>query len=414
MKKIAAFVSFVSITALLSLLSGAPLFEGTCDKDALSYKVGEKIKFRVALADDGKPVTGRKIKYVMRGEDGKRFEGVQDSDKPVIVETSLDKPGFVHLQINVLDENGRPDRNFCRPYDGGAGADIEKLAQSVPEPDDFDAYWKQRVAEYSKAPIKADLKRVETTPDGKPVNPNFEVYEFSIPTIGDPARGYITYPKNAADKSLKIRANFQGYGWASPYPAMYGDAIGVSMCSHSVDIGKPKSYYDELKAGKLKGFAWEKTLDSPKDSYFDGMIMRDLAALRYAKSLPTWNGKDLEVNGGSMGAFQSFAMGALDGNVTKLNVAVPWMADLAGKYHGRFNGWLPEPLPNRLYFDTINFAKRVKCPVAIRAGLGDYVCPPSGEAALYNSITAPVSIEFVQDATHGFPKHKTAVYKRQK
>lgn len=32
---------------------------------------------------------------------------------------------------------------------------------------------------------------------------------------------------------------------------------------------------------------------------------------------------------------------------------------------------------------------RIKCPVTIEAGLGDYVCPPSGVAALYNGISAP-------------------------
>jgi cephalosporin-C deacetylase-like acetyl esterase len=35
------------------------------------------------------------------------------------------------------------------------------------------------------------------------------------------------------------------------------------------------------------------------------------------------------------------------------------------------------------------------------AGLGDYICPPSGVMAFYNSVTAPKKIVFVQNAQHG-------------
>ena len=408
------FGTFLLLSSFGASLFAAPLLEGTCDKNALSYKIGEKITFSVKLSDGGKPVKGMKLKYNMRGDDGKSFGGLAPSDAPLEVQTSLDKPGFVHLFVEVADESGNPIKNFCRQYNGGAAAAFDEIKPAASEPPDFDSYWQKRVSEYFSAPIKGDLERVYQDPKGNKYPENYEVYKFSIATIGDPARGYITFPKGAKEKSLKIKANFQGYGWAPPSVAIYPDAIGLSLCSHSIDVDKQKEYYEDLKRGKLKGFAWEKELASPKDSYFDGMLMRDLCAIRYAKSLPQWDGKNLEISGGSMGAFQSFAMGALDKNATKLTVYVPWMADISGKKIGRLGGWLPDPLPNRLYFDTINFAKRIKCPIYIRAGLGDYVCPPSGEAALYNSISAPVTIDFVQDATHGFPPHKTAEYRRQK
>jgi len=40
--------------------------------------------------------------------------------------------------------------------------------------------------------------------------------------------------------------------------------------------------------------------------------------------------------------------------------------------------------------------------VISRAGLGDYVCPPSGLAILYNNIKSPKNIVWVQGSTHGF------------
>ena len=57
------------------------------------------------------------------------------------------------------------------------------------------------------------------------------------------------------------------------------------------------------------------------------------------------------------------------------------------------------------YFDPVNFAKRVspKCRVEIeRAGLGDYTCPPSGVAVLYNNLKCPKKINWVQGSTHGY------------
>ena len=44
-----------------------------------------------------------------------------------------------------------------------------------------------------------------------------------------------------------------------------------------------------------------------------------------------------------------------------------------------------------------------KCRVEItRAGLGDYCCPPSGVAILFNNIPGPKKINWVQGSTHGY------------
>ena len=67
------------------------------------------------------------------------------------------------------------------------------------------------------------------------------------------------------------------------------------------------------------------------------------------------------------------------------------------------------------YFDPINLAKYVPstCHVTItRAGLGDYTCPPSGLAILYNNLKSPKTINWMQNSTHGYipPKKYQKVY----
>ena len=64
------------------------------------------------------------------------------------------------------------------------------------------------------------------------------------------------------------------------------------------------------------------------------------------------------------------------------------------------------------YFDTANFAKRIKCPIYIEAGLGDYICPPSGVTAMYNGITAPKKITFVQNRTHSYNPRERVTFDR--
>ena len=67
--------------------------------------------------------------------------------------------------------------------------------------------------------------------------------------------------------------------------------------------------------------------------------------------------------------------------------------------------WGVEWTPAMGYFDPINLCRRIPrtCKVTItRAGLGDYTCPPSGVAILYNNMTCPKQINWMQNSTHGY------------
>ena len=41
---------------------------------------------------------------------------------------------------------------------------------------------------------------------------------------------------------------------------------------------------------------------------------------------------------------------------------------------------------NLAYFDGINFADKINCPIVVNIGLQDNVCPPETGYALYNRI----------------------------
>lgn len=137
-----------------------------------------------------------------------------------------------------------------------------------------------------------------------------------------------------------------------------------------------------------------------------------MRALEFVKSLPQWNGKELVVEGGSQGGLQTAWAAALDRDVTLAKPNITWCCDFAGDKVGkRLGGWRPQYVPALDYYDAAFHAKRIRCKTDVtRAGVGDYVCPPSGLAVFYNNITAPKRIKWVQGSTHGFVPKRPQVW----
>lgn len=75
------------------------------------------------------------------GDDGKEYKGIGfcEVNKPLVLETKLDRPGFVHVICTAVDEKGTPISDFD-VLDASEGADIEKLQYCDTVHDDFDKY----------------------------------------------------------------------------------------------------------------------------------------------------------------------------------------------------------------------------------------------------------------------------------
>lgn len=74
-----------------------------------------------------------------------------------------------------------------------------------------------------------------------------------------------------------------------------------------------------------------------------------------------------------------------------------WVTDRAGE------GWLTLAKVRHAagYYDVVNFASQVQCPVLIGVGLIDTVCPPSGVYAAYNQLQGPKEIVVLPCGEHG-------------
>jgi pimeloyl-ACP methyl ester carboxylesterase len=98
-----------------------------------------------------------------------------------------------------------------------------------------------------------------------------------------------------------------------------------------------------------------------------------------------------------MGGQQSLALAGLrPDKITAVLVCVPAGADSNGDLHGRRAGYpnwdstKPDVMNTALYFDTVNFATRIKAPVLAGMGFIDTISPPAGVWTMLNQIKAPV------------------------
>lgn len=385
---------------------------------ATEYAPGETIRFTLSLQNvKALPATPHFLLWRLAADDGQNSSGKSPLhlDKPYTYEMTLNQPGFVRLYAVVVDQNGKEvvgAKNNRLFFDGGAAVQPE-LLKGVPEPADFDAFWTKQKAELEAVPFKGLVKLTKMPSKG-----TADVYAVVIPCAGPrPVTGHITIPV-AAKTGKKFPAHlrvdgYSGFIKSGEYAPKDGPAneISLHINAHGFDLNREKAYYTAFGkkiASHGKSYALAaKEHPNPKGCYFEGMTWRVMRALAYLKTLPEWNGKDLTVSGGSQGGLQTIWAAGLDPQVTLALAGIPWCCDMGGNATTSRvkKAWGVEWTPAMGYYDPINIAKRIPktCRVEItRAGLGDYTCPPSGIAILYNNMNCPKKINWVQGSTHGY------------
>lgn len=379
-------------------INRTPRLDCTTDKEPVLYKCGE-----TAVVTFSTPYTNDlEVTWKMHRD----YDDMIVNGTGSVVKVTMDRPGFVWIEAKAA--NGR----WPFTYDASVGFDIDKIRVTTPRPADFEKFWADRKAEVASIDMNPRVEEVKSPTPGVKL---FKVH-LDAPGMGKLASGWLSIPEpKKHGKKFPAEATFFGYGnsWGAhhhkPPTSCPNDRIEFLVNAHAYELMREKEHYDEVyKAAQSNGHTHG--LDpvqnaKPETCYFLGMVLRDLAAIRYLKTRPEWNGKDLTVTGHSQGGLQSVWMSALADGVTKLRAEAPWNCNMAGWTEGRIR---PTRLPienadGLAYFDpchmTTLFPKNLDAEI-IRAGLGDYCCPPSGIAAFYNSILCPKKISWAQGSHH--------------
>ena len=285
--------------------------------------------------------------------------------------TILDSYPNLRMVTVAVRSPGAPPENLVATL--GAAVAPEKLAPAVARPADFDAFWAGKLKELSRIPIDPVLTPVATEKAG------VDLYTVTLDSVGSHVQGYLAKPKREGKFPALVIYQYAGVYKLQPGTATDRAAEGwlaLDVDSHDIPptegTGVPANYQS---IGN----------DDREKSYFLAMYLRDTRALDYIASRPDWDGKTIVLLGTSMGGQQSLVTAGLNPErVTAVIVNEPSGADFNGDLHGRKAGYPNWPsndaqvMTTARYFDTVNFASRIKAPTLAAMGFIDTTSPPVG------------------------------------
>ena len=379
------------------------------------YEVGEKIVWRVNVKD-GAGI--EKVSYWLRkGQLSEIGKGeITLNNGAGEVETKLDEPGTVLAEFSIAP----PGKTAIQKLAGAAVAPYQ-IKPSADEPADFDAFWKSKVEELQAVPMNPQLEA------GESGNANLDYWKISLDNIrGSKIRGQLSRPKTGGKLPALLVVQ-----WAGVYPLQRDWAtswskqgwLTLNINAHDLPIDAPKEFYDAQNQGALKNYPAQGNNDREK-SYFLRMYLSCYRAADYLVSRPDWDGKNLVVMGTSQGGLQAIMTGGFHPKITALLANVPAGADHTGPLVGRRGGWpqwlgwgAPTTDKNVIetskYYDVVNFARRVKVPALVSAGLIDTTCPPEGIMAAFNQMQGLKELLVLEKSGHqDVNKSQAAFYAR--
>ena len=329
------------------------------------------------------------------------------------IEAKAEEPGWLLVEASV-----KPGKDKKLTALGGALVSPQKIQPALPRPQDFDTFWEAKLKELAAVAVNTKL---ESAASGKP---NVDYFKITMDNIrGSHIRGQLARPKQGDKFPAMLIVQWAGVyplpkGWVSDRAAEGWLALNIN--AHDLPIDEPPQFYTDQAAGPLKDYPAIGN-DDRETSYFLRMYLSCFRAAQYLTERPDWDGHTLVVAGGSQGGLQSLVTAGLHPKISAALAEVPAGCDLNGPLAGRLPGWpmwywktqgKDEAKVRRAagYYDVVNFASRVKCPVLIGVGLIDTVCPSPGVFAAYNQIQGPKEIVVLPFAEHGEKKRSHGPY----
>jgi len=280
---------------------------------------------------------------------------------------------------------------------------LERYAPAVPEPADFDAFWRSTLAETATGPVLVDVR---THPTDLPL---FDCWDVTFAGFGgDPVRAWFTRPAGV-DAELPAVVEYLGYGrgrglpherltWpAAGYAHLLMDSRGQggqygtggdTPDPHGAALGGP----GPVTRGIL----------APRDYYYRRLITDAVRAIEAVHALPGVDAARVVAAGNSQGGGLALAVAGLVPDLAGLVSTAPFLCHIqraidltdAAPY-GEIVNFLAvhreaEPAARHTlsYVDGVGFARRAVAPAHFGVGLRDTVCPPSTVFAAYNQYGA--------------------------
>lgn len=273
----------------------------------------------------------------------------------------------------------------------------------VPRPPDFDEFWDDALTEARSFGLNPVV-----TEDPLRSNDRVIVYKVSITSL-ERVRvgGWYAVPRGAGPfpalqmvPGYSMRANLSVRGIAE-----HGIAtLWLSIRGHDFD--------SPITPG-FPGFLCHNITDRHRYIYRGGFCDA-VRGIDFLRRRPEVDASRIAVAGSSQGGALTLVTAALAGDIVAAAPDVPFLtnfrycvgasssypyAEIADLL--RAHPEIEESIWQTVaYFDVVNFAPAVTCPVLLAVGLQDDICPTPASLAMAGSITGPVELAVYENAAH--------------
>jgi len=365
---------------------------------------GKPVRFELRLRNHSdQPFTGRAVFEV---GDHAGVAKTQTIELPVRIDgqgqTTLDwrmqpaAPLVARAAMRIqAGEEVIGSRDFVFVYDA------EHYRPPLTRPADFQAFWQATLKEMRDRPL--DL---QVTPAPELSNPHQAVSLVAFTGLeGRRIEGWLVEPTAAGKYPAMIGARVQSYQWPQPAPEENTDRVWLVL----------KLYRDGLYSS---GLAQRETAEF-RHVYADHVRAFDVLLARTRV-----DPRRIAVTGASRTGPAALAAAALEPRLALVDIHVPTSAGIS--WPRRFyEGWgaggsrgQPADMPVEAwldllgYFDAVNFAPDVKCPVILGLGLRDYgLSPAPGIIAAYAYLPGERAIVASPWEGHCYPPKFQALQK---
>lgn len=365
------------------------------------YKTGENAFVEVQLYKYGIPYSGvveYNIGDDMMKPDRKGTVALKNGRAQINI-GSRKTPGFRDIQLSA-NIGGKTCRHHVK-----VGFSPEQIKPVATEPSDFMDFWEKNVVEMRRMPLKYTS---EDAPEYSTDKVDCRLVKLQIDKDGHSLYGYLFVPKGAKKGGCPVVLCPPGAGIKTikePLRRIYypeNGFIRLEIDIHGIDPRLPEHIFGEISRafnGRDGGYLTY-GIDSRDRYYMKHVYLGLVRSIDLLTSLPEWDGRNVVVQGGSQGGALAIVAAALDHRTTQCVVNHPALSDMAaysvdGKTGGyphlnRLDGILtPQHINTLSYYDVVNFARHVKCPVYMTWGYNDNVCPPTTSYAVWNTLDCP-------------------------
>lgn len=294
--------------------------------------------------------------------------------------------------------------------------DLERFVSSVTRPRDFAAFWERVLAELAEVPLAPNVSP-------SPLRSNREVHVsqgtyrslggleisawYSVPAEGKgPFPAIIQFPGYKGEPRLIREWGRRG---------VIALSVAVRGKLHSDAVFNP-GYPGLLTHG----------IESPDTYSYKGVISDCVRGIDFLLSRPEVDADRIFACGSSQGGGLTLVTTSLRREIKGAVAGYPFLCSfpdamrmLRSYPYDELNCYAAAQ-PDRVflmldtlrYFDAVNFAGWIQCPMAVGIAMEDEICPPETSYAAYRGIAGPKELWLFPNSGHGnafdYPAKETA------